>query len=190
MVQNGGTEGDEPTRATMRYLFGTYQHTIDPKGRLAIPQRLRDRLIDGDRRTLTILEGFEGCLFCYASREFEKILDQLHEQSFDNQEIRELLRWLSAHGSEVDMDAQGRIALTEEQRRVAGLSREGLLIGAGVRLEIWSPERFAARPNKSNGASLAEGVLGGFVAPRHGETRPTDAGARVSPSEPGHDVTH
>jgi MraZ protein len=143
----------------MRFLFGKYAHTLDSKGRVAIPLRFRETLINDDSRRVTLLQGFEGCIFCYGADELEKILARLSTQAFDRKEIRELLRWLSSAGSVVDIDAQGRIQLNEEQRAVAGLQKEVLLIGAGSRIEIWSPERFESRPNKSDGAALAEGVL-------------------------------
>ncbi len=140
-------------------LFGKFRHVIDAKGRIAIPLRLRDRLIVDGSRWLVILGGFEGCLFCYPMHQFRLIMEQLGRQSFDHAHTRELLRWLSAYGSEVEIDAQGRVQLTEEQRQIAGLEHEALLLGVGARLEVWSPERFENRPNKTDGAALAEGVL-------------------------------
>jgi MraZ protein len=145
----------------VKYLFGRFDHTIDPKGRLAIPQRIRERLLEVDSR-VRVFVGFEGCLFCYPSSEVDRILEQLDGQDFDQSSIREVLRWLSEYGSDVEIDAQGRIPLTEDQRREAGLGREVVLIGAGRRLEFWSPERFSKRPNKADGATFAEGILSGI----------------------------
>lgn len=152
----------------MRFLFGKYAHTIDSKGRVSIPLRFRESLVDGDSRRVSILGGFEGCLFCYASDELEKILGRLSDQSFDSKQVRELLRWLSSTGSVVDIDAQGRVQLTEEQRAVAELEKEALLVGTGNRIELWSPVRFASRPNKADGAALAEGVLQDLLPERDG----------------------
>lgn len=152
----------------MRFLFGKYAHTLDAKGRVSIPQRFRESLITGDSRRVSLLQGFEGCLFCYAADELEKILERLSKQAFDSQQVRELLRWLSSAGSMVDIDAQGRIQLTEEQRAMAGLEKEVLLVGTGSRIELWSPERFLSRPNKSDGAALAEGVLHNVLPERDG----------------------
>jgi len=145
----------------MRFLFGKYRYSIDSKGRVSVPQRFREVLKNGDDRTLVLLEGFEGCLFCYPPDVFEQILHLLSQEAkdFDNEDVRELLRWMAAHGSEVEMDGQGRIQLTDDQRAVGKLEREALLVGVGNRIEIWSPEEFNRRPNKSNGAGLAEGVL-------------------------------
>lgn len=145
----------------MRYLFGKHRHSLDAKGRVAIPRGFRDRLTGPDSRTLVLMEGFEGCLFCYPAHEFETILDRLHEESFASEEIRELLRWFSEKGSEVDMDGQGRIAVNAEQREAAGLTKDVLLVGAMTRVELWSPERFENRPRKSDAAELAERVLAG-----------------------------
>jgi len=127
---------------------------------LSIPQRIRERLLEEDSR-VRIFVGFERCLFCYPSIEVDRLLEHLDGQDFDQATVRETLRWLSEYGSEVEIDGQGRIPLTEDQRREAGLTREVVLIGAGRRVELWSPERFATRPNKSDG-SFAEGVLSGI----------------------------
>lgn len=143
----------------MRFLFGRYQHAVDGKGRISIPQKFRDVFVMGASRRITVLEGFEGCLFAYPTPHFERILEHLMSQEFDRAKIRELLRRLSARGSEVDMDAQGRIQLSDEQRRAASLDRDALVIGVGRRIEIWSPEVFDTRPNQSDVSELAEGVL-------------------------------
>jgi len=145
----------------VRYLFGKHRHSLDAKGRVAIPRGFRDRLTSPDSKPRVRREGFAGCRFCSPAHEFESILDRLHEESFASEEIRELLRWFSEKGSEVDMDGQGRIAVNAEQRAAAGLSKDVLLVGAMTRLELWSPDRFENRPRKSDAADLAERVLAG-----------------------------
>jgi MraZ protein len=145
----------------VRYLFGKHRHSLDAKGRVAIPRGFRDRLTSPDSQTLVLMEGFEGCLFCYPAHEFEGILDRLQQHSFASVEIRELLRWFSEKGSEVEMDGQGRIAINPEQREAAGLTKDVLLVGAMNRLELWSPPRFENRPRKSDVSELAERALSG-----------------------------
>lgn len=145
----------------MRFLFGKFKHAIDAKGRVSVPQRFRMVLAELGEKSLVILEGFEGCLFCYPPSVFAKILTQLSsgEQDFQSEDVRELLRYLAANGSEVDMDGQGRVPLTEAQRSAASLNREAYMVGVGNRIEIWSPKEFDNRPKKATGSSLAEGLL-------------------------------
>jgi MraZ protein len=143
----------------MQVLFGKYRHAVDSKGRISIPLRLRDRfIIDGSRR-LALLEGFEGCLYCYPWNEFRRILERLSRLAFDRTDARKLLRWLSKHGTEIELDSQGRIQLSDEQRKAAGIEGDALLVGVGSRLEIWADDRFSAATRKTDGASLAEGIL-------------------------------
>jgi MraZ protein len=143
----------------MVYLFGTYKHAVDSKGRVSLPKRFQKNLTDPDSTTLTVLEGFDGCLACYPTTVFQKVLSRLTQTVMEDKETRELLRYLASRGSEIETDAQGRIQLSDEQRAVAGLDREALLLGLGKRIEIWSPERFERRPHQENSSALAERVF-------------------------------
>jgi MraZ protein len=140
-------------------FFGRYRHAVDSKNRISIPLRLRDRFIVDGSRQIAVLEGFEGCLWCYPLEEWRLILRRLNRLSFDNADVRDLLRWLSSRGTEVELDAQGRIQLAEEQLRAAGIDGEAVVVGVGARVEIWSAERFEERRARTNGAGIAEGIF-------------------------------
>ena len=86
-------------------LTGEYQYTLDPKGRLNFPARLREEL--GERFVVT--KGLDGCLFVYGMEEWQRILEKLKELPLSS--ARHLQRFLASGAAEVELDKQGRILL-------------------------------------------------------------------------------
>ena len=145
----------------MNYLLGSVRHAVDSKGRIAIPLRFRSMFTDGDVSRATIIDGLgDRCLFAYPAHRFEPLLRYLSAHQFDNKNIREIVRRISAFGSTVELDAQGRVPLSDTQRRLIGLQNEVLLLGAGDRLEIWRPDEFERRETPQDFASIMEGIMG------------------------------
>ena len=116
-------------------LTGEYQYTLDPKGRLNFPARLREEL--GDRFVVT--KGLDGCLFVYGMEEWKHILEKLKELPLSS--ARHLQRFLASGAAEVELDKQGRVMIPPNLREHAGLTKDVVIAGAGNRLEIWDKEK-------------------------------------------------
>jgi MraZ protein len=155
-------------------FFGRYRHAVDSKNRISIPGRLRDRFIVDGSRQVAVFVGFEGCLWCYPLEEWRVILRRLNRLSFDRVDVRDLIRWLSSRGTEVELDAQGRIQLAEEQLRAVGIDGEAVVVGVGARVEIWSVERFEERRARTDGAGIAEGIFNQAAEPDPAERGAND----------------
>ena len=117
-------------------LKGNYSQTMDVKGRMSFPQKLRDEI--GDRFIVT--KGIDGCLFVYSLENFEAICEKL--RAIPMIRGRAIQRKIMSWAIEVEADKQGRILIPQNLREQAGLTKEIIVSGVFDRCEIWDKERF------------------------------------------------
>lgn len=117
---------------------GEFQHSIDPKGRLIIPNKFRTSL--GERFVAT--KGLEKCLFVYPMPEWQKWEEKLMNLPLTNADARALVRFFVSGATECELDKQGRILLPANLREYAELEKEVVVLGLISRVEIWSRERW------------------------------------------------
>lgn len=121
-----------------------YVHTLDAKGRLFIPARLREGL--GARFILT--KGLDHCLFAYPPAEWEALGQKFRDLPFARADVRAFARLFFSGACECECDRQGRILIPAYLREYAGLAREAVILGVAARVEIWAREeweRYRAR---------------------------------------------
>ena len=135
----------------MAGLMGEYRHTIDDKGRLTLPSRIREGL--GPAFVAT--KGLDNCLFLYPAAEWEGLEAKLRALPQTQKDARAFVRLFFAGASECRPDAQGRVLLPAPLRAYAGLEREGVVVGVGTRVEVWQPEAWARYVGEAD-ASLGD----------------------------------
>ena len=118
---------------------GTYRVRVDEKGRLAIPAGFRKQLTEGSY----ISVGQDNVLTIYPPDVWETLGRQLQDPLL-GPEQRALSRTLYSKAVPCEFDGQGRVTLSQEQRRMAGIEPRSTaaVIGNGVRVEIWAEERW------------------------------------------------
>jgi MraZ protein len=114
-------------------LIGEYQHSLDDKGRLTVPSRLREGL--GDQFVVT--KGLDTCLFVYPLAEWESLEGKLRALPFTSADVRSFVRLLFAGATVCELDKQGRILLPTNLRAHAHLDRDAVILGVASRVEIW-----------------------------------------------------
>lgn len=119
-------------------FMSEYNHTIDPKGRLIIPSKFREKL--GDE--FVVSKGMDGCLFVYANDDWNEFEKKLTSLPLINKDARKFARFFLAGAAEVEVDKQGRILLPAALREFAELTKDVVLVGVGSRIEIWSKEKW------------------------------------------------
>jgi MraZ protein len=117
-------------------FLGTYRHSVDQKGRLAMPARFREQLPAGS----IVARGPEGCLQVYPPQEWAREQTEQRLGSGTAAEERRLMRMLFGAARECDFDAQGRILLSPEQRAYAGITTTAWIIGVNNLIEIWNED--------------------------------------------------
>jgi MraZ protein len=119
-------------------FMGEYSHSIDPKGRLIIPAKLREEL--GDNFVVT--KGLDGCLFAYPQEEWQNIEKRFREVPLTTKDARKFSRFFFAGAAQMELDKQGRILLPATLRSFAGLEKDVVLVGVLDRVEIWDKSRW------------------------------------------------
>jgi len=123
------------------YFFGTFEHSIDERGRLAIPARYRSAFVDGG----VLRPGPEGGLELYTNAGFDtQFSTRLAEATGNNSpDARRLRRGFMSVAYPVELGNQGRILIERQLRDSAMLTGKILIIGCGDYLELWHPDRWA-----------------------------------------------
>lgn len=119
-----------------RMLKGSYTKSVDVKGRMAFPAKLREAM--GEELTLT--KGLGGCIFVYAAEYFEEKAARLN--SLPMSKALTLQRSLAPNATDVEADKQGRILIPSILRKMAQIEDEAVVIGVSDHCEIWNPERW------------------------------------------------
>ena len=115
-------------------LIGEYEHSLDAKGRLIMPAKLR--LDMGERFIVT--KGLDGCLFAFSQKEWENFETKLKTLPLSDKNARNFVRFFLSGATECEIDKQGRFLIPNNLRTAAGLEKEAIIIGVGTRLEIWN----------------------------------------------------
>ena len=135
-------------------FIGQYEHNLEEKGRLSVPKKFRNDLVDGG----VLTRGLDNCLFLFPKKRWEEFMSKLSQTPLTKADARGFSRLLTYGAVEVELDAQGRILLPEFLRIFAGIKKEVILAGALERVEIWDRDNFAAYQEKieNESGALAE----------------------------------
>ncbi|MCK4675056.1 MAG: division/cell wall cluster transcriptional repressor MraZ [Gammaproteobacteria bacterium] len=125
------------------HFRGINNIAVDAKGRMAMPARYRESLLEGCGGRLVVTVDRDHCLLVYPLPEWEIIESKLVELPSLNKTARLLQRLLIGYATELEMDGQGRILLPAILRDFAGLKKKAVLIGQGKKLEIWDEDTWA-----------------------------------------------
>ena len=127
-------------------LIGEYEHSLDAKGRLIMPAKLREDM--GEKFILTT--GLDGCLFGFSMSEWEKFEDKLKALPITNKNARNFVRFFLSGATECELDKQGRFLIAGKLREVASLDKDVTIIGTGTRIEIWNKEKWEDHISEEN----------------------------------------
>ncbi|MBI5621533.1 division/cell wall cluster transcriptional repressor MraZ [Candidatus Falkowbacteria bacterium] len=140
-------------------FIGQYSHTIDAKGRMAVPVKFRKELAKS-----VITKGLDGCLVLYPAGEWKKLADKLAALPISKANARGFSRLMLAGAMDCDVDRQGRVMLPDYLRQFAGITKKVIVAGLYNRVELWEEkawEKYRANMEKDSG-KIAEqlGELG------------------------------
>ncbi|CAN5218104.1 division/cell wall cluster transcriptional repressor MraZ [soil metagenome] len=135
-------------------FLGRHNHNLDAKGRLALPARFRDTLVEG----VVVTRGFDPCLLVYPLDAWIPLAERVAVLSISDPDVRKLRRMLFADAVDVQLDGQGRVLIPSELRAYASIEREAVVVGVHTFIEIWTPETWEAQAEsiERDGATIAE----------------------------------
>ncbi len=136
-------------------FIGRYYHSLETKGRLAIPKDYRPQLKSGG----VITKGLDGCLFLFPNLSWNKLVAKLVSLPLTSTAARNFQRLLVQSSTKLVLDGQGRTLIPEYLRQEANLKRHVVVAGALQRVEIWdrdSYHKYLDQLNKQQEQMLTE----------------------------------
>lgn len=125
-------------------FLGEYTHTLDAKGRLTIPARMREELAHG----LVLTRGHDPCLAVFPRPLWEEISRKAAAMPTTSAAARAFNRQFFSRAFEVIPDQMGRILIPTPLREYADIREQAIIVGANAYIEIWSPERWAEQSQR------------------------------------------
>lgn len=125
-------------RGEATLLIGEYEHSLDSKGRLIMPAKLREDL--GEKFIIT--KGLDGCLFAFSLLEWQNFETKLRTLPISNKDARAFSRFFFAGAIECEIDKQGRFLISSNLREFADLTKDVVIVGMDTRIEIWDKEKW------------------------------------------------
>ena len=134
--------------------MGEYSHSLDTKGRLIIPAKLRQDI--GNKFILT--KGLDGCLFAFSQEEWLNFEEKLKSLPLSDKNARNFVRFFLSGATECEIDKQGRFLIPNNLRTAANLDKDAVIIGVGTRLEIWNKETWEKCDEEISADEIAENM--------------------------------
>lgn len=132
-------------------FVGSYEHSLDDKGRIVLPAKFRERLATGGFVTI----GSGGCLVVWTQEDYEAEAEDMKAAVKRGERSRDELRAMAANSSEVKPDSQGRVALPSNLRTYAGITGAVTVVGVIDCIELWDTAVWRSR-NEAGSAKLAD----------------------------------
>jgi len=123
-------------------FYGEYTHSIDKKGRLILPSRVREVAKAHYVEKFFITRGLDTCLFMFTEEEWRSVEQKFKSMSFARQDARRFNRFYFSGAVEAAPDKQGRILLPSYLKDFAGIKRDVMILGVSNRIEIWDKTRW------------------------------------------------
>src|SRR5262245_12736071 len=123
----------------MSSFKGSYSYSVDSKGRVNLPSKLRRNVSPEANETFVITRGYEQCLFIYPLDEWNILEQSIRQLSPSIARHRLLTRTLLQYATESQLDAQSRIMIPKELLQFAGIEDQVLVLGVLERIELWNP---------------------------------------------------
>lgn len=123
-------------------FYGEYLHSIDRKGRLILPSKLREIAKGNFIEKFFVTRGLDKCLFMFTEEEWKTQEQKFKSMPFTGQEARIFNRLYFSGATEVNPDNQGRILLPQYLKDFADINKEVMIVGVSNRIEIWSRQKW------------------------------------------------
>ncbi|MTI87132.1 MAG: division/cell wall cluster transcriptional repressor MraZ [Balneolaceae bacterium] len=122
---------------------GQYEHSVDAKGRVAFPAKMRKSLNPSAQERFTIVRGQEKCLYLYPENEWENVEKKLSRINNFTKKGRLAKRNFLRYAEDLSLDKQNRLALPSSLMEYADISEKAVFVGLSEYIEVWDPRVLA-----------------------------------------------
>lgn len=145
----------------MAFFKGQEIYSIDAKGRLNIPAKMRKSISEEANDTFVLTRGTDNCVIAYPLDEWKKHEDRFGKLNQYDEKNRFFLRMLLMWSEEVSIDRQQRISVPKKLQEFAGIEGKVMIVGMIDHIELWNPEKFDAyiKSHDDSYESVAEQVM-------------------------------
>ena len=119
-------------------MIGNFKYTVDEKGRITIPSKLRNEL----GSILYVTKDLDGVLSIRSKKQFEDLQEVLLSQNAFSKDVRNLQRTIIGNTFEMETDKQGRILLPKHLLEATGIEKDVFIVASGNRIEIFSESKW------------------------------------------------
>lgn len=139
---------------------GRFEHSFDEKGRLAIPSRFRDLVLDRNADGGLIVTNFDQCLAVYSLSQWEDLERRIAGLPQFDLNVSAFLRYFISGATECQLDKSGRILVPASLRQTAEIEHDCMVVGQLTRFEIWSTDRWSKAFSVLNSdfATITKGI--------------------------------
>ena len=139
----------------IRMMLGTYSHSLDTKGRLIVPAKLRETLGD----SFVITKSLDHCLAIYPNEGWEEFIGKLETlPKISSEPARRLRRFYFGNSQTIEVDKQGRVLIPANMREYAELKKDAVLIGVNDHVEVWAEEAWQKYNDEIDINQIVEGL--------------------------------
>lgn len=137
-------------------FIGEFHHTLDDKGRITLPSKIRLEL----NENFIITRGLDNCLNVYSKQSWENIINKYKELP-NTKDARNFMRFFLSGATENNADKQGRVNISKPLIDFASLKKDCIIIGVNDHLEIWSKENWDkfVSENEVNFTEIADNLF-------------------------------
>ena len=147
----------------LNYLIGTYECTIDVKGRIMIPVALKKQLLGVEGKGFVLKRAvFQQCLELYPISQWEQLITKVNSLNRFKKKNNDFIRMFTAGVKMIELDVTGRLLLPKDLQAFAKINRNIVLSSSANMIEIWDKQSYEMIINNKNidFAALAEDVMG------------------------------
>ncbi len=136
---------------------GSFEHSVDSKGRVSVPSKFRDILSERYDGRLVLTMDLDRCLTVYPLEEWERLEEKIKSLPTMQKEVKDFMRFFFSSATECELDKQGRILIPPALRERAGINKSVTLVGIINKIEIWDNGVWKARKSE-NGDKIGEAL--------------------------------
>lgn len=128
---------------------GSFEHSVDAKGRVSVPARFREILSERYEGKLVLTMDYDKCVMAFPLEEWERVEEKIKAAPQTQREVRDYMRFVFSNAAECELDRQGRILIPPQLREGARISKSVLVVGMLNKMEIWDKAAWEARKSQA-----------------------------------------